>query len=562
MAAVINSYVRVGHVFLLAALFSATAFAQTTPDAEELRRRQQQEALEREQVRRAPDVRLQAEPGPAEIGEFPTDVPCFTVSEVKVIGDPQNRFTWLAELAAPYAGRCVGTQGINFIARRMQADLIRRGYITTRIGVPEQDLSSGRLTLTVVPGVISSIRFADPQMAGSWYTAFPVGPGDLLNLRDLEQGLEQLKRVPSQDVDFKIVPGEAAGDSDVVISVKRVKPWRIAVTFDDAGTKATGKLQSALTFSLDSPFGINDLFYATFNSNVDHNNIKRGTRGDSLHYSVPFGYWTFSAGVGNSQYYQTVQGTNQTFIYSGQSNNIELRAHRTLHRDQTSKTGMQLRVIKRHSYSYIEDTEIAVQRRKVTSAELALTHRHYLGAATLDLQLANRKGVPWFQAQDDLPGAGTTGPTTRYDLWVLDATFAAPMRIADTPARYTFNLRAQHTRDRVFQSEFFSIGNRYTVRGFDGEQTLSAERGWLVRNELALPIQGTQHEFYAGLDHGQVGGPSSGVLLGTRLSGFVLGLRGGVHGMNYEIFAGWALAKPDGYKTTQPAVGFQLAYQF
>lgn len=155
-----------------------------------------------------------------------------------------------------------------------------------------------------------------------------------------------------------------------------------------------------------------------------------------------------------------------------------------------------------------------------------------------------------------------TGPTTRYGLWVLDATFAAPMRIADTPARYTLNLRAQHTRDRVFQSEFFSIGNRYTVRGFDGEQTLSAERGWLVRNELALPIQGTQHEFYAGLDHGQVGGPSSGVLLGTRLSGFVLGLRGGVHGMNYEIFAGWALVKPDGYKTTQPAVGFQLAYQF
>ncbi len=171
-------------------------------------------------------MRFQAEPAPAEIAEFPTDLPCFTVREIKVAGDAQRRFSWLDELAAPYVGRCIGTQGINFVARRMQADLIRRGYITTRIGVPEQDLSSGRLTLTVVPGVIRSIRFADPPMAGSWYTAFPVGPGDLFNLRDMEQGLEQLKRVPSQDVDFQIVPGEAAGESDVVISVKRVKAWR------------------------------------------------------------------------------------------------------------------------------------------------------------------------------------------------------------------------------------------------------------------------------------------------------------------------------------------------
>ncbi|WP_196302056.1 POTRA domain-containing protein, partial [Ralstonia solanacearum] len=34
---------------------------------------------------------------------------------------------------------------------------------------------------------------------------------DLLNLRDLEQGLEQMKRVASQDVDMQIVPTDVPG---------------------------------------------------------------------------------------------------------------------------------------------------------------------------------------------------------------------------------------------------------------------------------------------------------------------------------------------------------------
>ncbi len=35
----------------------------------------------------------------------------------------------------------------------------------------------------------------------------------------------------------------------------------------------------------------------------------------------------------------------------------------------------------------------------------------------------------------------------------------------------------------------FSIGGRYTVRGFDGETTLIGERGWLLRNDLGLSLE-------------------------------------------------------------------------
>ncbi|SAL32211.1 polypeptide-transport-associated domain-containing protein [Caballeronia turbans] len=48
-----------------------------------------------------------------------------------------------------------------------------------------------------------------------------------LDLRNLEQGVEQMKRVASQDVDMKIEPTDVPGESDVVLSLKRAKPWSL-----------------------------------------------------------------------------------------------------------------------------------------------------------------------------------------------------------------------------------------------------------------------------------------------------------------------------------------------
>jgi len=102
------------------------------------------------------------------------------------------------------------------------------------------------LVLTIVPGRIRTIRFENPEKATTdlrW--AFPMQAGDLLNVRDIEQALENLKRIPTADADIKIVPSSDAntqlGDSDLWVSYQTSAPWRASITVDDSGTKATGK---------------------------------------------------------------------------------------------------------------------------------------------------------------------------------------------------------------------------------------------------------------------------------------------------------------------------------
>jgi hemolysin activation/secretion protein len=51
-------------------------------------------------------------------------------------------------------------------------------------------------------------------------------------------------------------------------------------------------------------------------------------------------------------------------------------------------------------------------------------------------------------------------------------------------------------------------------------------------------------------------------LLGDKLAGAAFGVRGAVFNVNYDAFLGWALYKPQHFRTSPAVAGFQLTYQF
>ncbi len=560
-----------GLIFLFG--FVSGVYAQTTTESEEQRQQDRRAAESRAAQQNAPDVRL---PSPAVIDEqllgtsLPEEPVCFKVDHLELnLPDsvsPQQKqhfdtFSFVQDDLNRYQGRCVGKEGINLLLKRVTAHIIAKGYSTTRVGVPEQDLSSGRLNIVIVPGIIRTIRFADDALRGTWKTAFPARAGDVLNLRDLEQGLEQMKRVASQDVNMQLEPGALPGETDVVIAIKRSSPWKLTFSLDDSGTSGTGKRQAGINLALDNPLGLNDLFNIGFSADGDRQAGAHGTNGKNIYYSIPMGYWTFSASGSQYEYHQMIAGNNQNFVSSGKSGNAEIKIQRLFYRDQNQKLSLQFRTGKRTSHSYIDDTEIAVQRRKVSFAEVAILDRIYLGQAQIDLSFAERRGVHWFGAMDDVASRQPDDPTYFYRLHTLDISLAWPFKLGGFPLKYNGVLHGQTTNSPLYAAEQISIGNRYTIRGFDGEQSLSAEKGYYWRNELETPLGNSGQAAYAAFDTGYLYGPNVANLAGDHLSGAALGVRGGKWGFNYDLFAGWAVTKPEHYRTAVPAFGFSLSYQ-
>ncbi|WP_215832248.1 ShlB/FhaC/HecB family hemolysin secretion/activation protein [Pelorhabdus rhamnosifermentans] len=528
-------------------------------DREEQNQRARQDEQARQQRQQNRDVFLKAKT-PLETEEaLPKETPSFFVKTVQIEGPEIAQFIWLSQKAAHYNGQMIGKEGINLIVKRLNNALIDRGYITSRVMVPEQDLSQGVLRFVLVVGTIGDIRFDPPMKQADWHLAFPTKPGDILNLRDLEQGLEQLKRIPSQDADFKLTPGKQPDQTDIVINLKRTKPWKVIYSIDDSGEKPTGRLQNSATLSVDNLFGLNDLFYIGWNRDAEGHHSIHSTKGNSINWSFPAGYWTYSFSSWNHNYKQTFYNAANTLVYIGDSRNLELKAERVIDRTQNSKTKLNFGVLQNWSHNYIDNTEIMVQRKQTTALEFGLSQRRYVNQDVWDYQLSYHHGMAWFGAQSQA-ATPDGSPTTRYGLWILEVDLTKPVVIWDTQARYNLTWRGQYTNSTLYATDCFSIGNRYTVRGFDGEQTLLGERGWYCRNELAFPLDQKGREIYGGLDYGVVSGPSAATLTSHELLGAVVGLRGAIGQGNFDVFVGWPLKEPHEFGSQNPTYGFQYTY--
>jgi hemolysin activation/secretion protein len=255
---------------LVGFLIVLPASAQVIGDiaGDQLQRQQQREEIQRRQDEATPDVRLES-PTLPKPGRYPTgETPCFVIRQLRLGGGEAEHFEWALGAAAPALGRCLGTSGINTLVAHVQNALIERGYVTSRVLAAPQDLKDGKLLLRLVPGRIREIRFADAAPRGGYAGALPARPGDILNLRAIEQGLENFKRVPGTQADIQIVPGAQPGESDLLIKWVASRGYRLSLSADDSGTRSTGTYQSSLTLSLDNPTGLHDLFYAVTSQNA------------------------------------------------------------------------------------------------------------------------------------------------------------------------------------------------------------------------------------------------------------------------------------------------------
>lgn len=505
-------------------------------------------------------VKLKNEIKPLTKVELPEETPSFYIKEIQLHGVYAEKFAWVEEYLNQYVNQKIGIQGINLLLKNTNDAIVNRGYITTRVYVKEQDLTSGILMFELAAGTIGEIGFADNNTWGTWKNAFSVHPGDLLNIRDLEQGLEQMKRVPSQDVDIKIQPAKITGQSDILLTIKRTKPWKLVTSIDDSGTEDTGKLQATTALEIDNLFSLNDIFNISYNKDAASDGEKRGTRANSFYYSIPFGKQTLSISKSNYDYHQTVTTAVEPFLSSGKTENFQFSLTHLLSRDQTRKTNFEFNIIKKKRRSFIDDTEISVQRQETTAMQLGFTHKQYFGQTVVDAALRYQKGVPWFGAKPGITDAIADNPTTQYDMYLMDLNLDTPMKLGKINGQYHLTIRGQQTKNYIYGSEFFSIGGRYTVRGFDGEQTLSAENGLIIRNEIRLPISKTS-QLYTALDYGKVAGPSTEYLAGKELWGSAVGLRGKIKDTQYDVFVGWPIKKPEGFKTAKQTYGFQLTMQ-
>lgn len=556
-------------------------------DTEFNRNQQRQQQLDNRLIPDV-DVRLGGDlPARAPFKLGAPESPCMAVQEI-TLNDAPDEFAFIVPTLVKQSGfipgMCLGSKRLQHLQTLAQNIAIAKGFLTSQVYIAPQDLASGRLKLSVEPGRLGSIRYEENQgdaasvgRISAFANKFPNQSGDILNLRDLEQGLENLRRLPSVAADIRIEPGEMEGQSDIVVSWQQPRPLRFNINANDAGSKTTGKYQGSLALSLDNPLGLSDLFYASYSHDLGHKasytdaegiTTGSGTRGYSLHYSVPVGHWLFAWNHNGYRYHEAVEGIHSNLDYNGKSHHSNISASRVVFRNARHKTTLGAKLWQQQSQKYYDNNEIEVQRRRTAGWAADIGHRAQLGWGSLYGSLAYKRGTgmrgslkapeEFNEENDIIPG------TSRMKIIHATLGAAVPFQIGRHYFSYNGEIFAQWNKSPLVSQDHLAIGSRYTVRGFDGERNLSGERGWYGQNNLNwhyLP----EHQAYLGLDYGRVSGLSTRGLPAQKLAGAVIGLKGAqaLGGLlSYDVFIGKPLSKPAHFQTERTTYGFNLNYSF
>jgi hemolysin activation/secretion protein len=477
---------------LLSYLSANSALAAPTPGDQDLIRDRQNRLLE-EQRRRLEELQdLPGKSNQPQAPAQPADTRCFPIQDIELKGADSLSAADRNRLLKPYIGQCLGVTQLNELLKVITDDYIAKGRVTSRAYLPQQDLSSGHLQVLVVEGKLEGIKGAQ----GSTVTdrelamAFPGKVGEALNLREVEQLVDQLSRLPSKQAQMELTPGTQIGGSEVLVKNQPQKPWRASLSRNNDGQKSTGEQQWGAGLEWDSPLGLADqlILRGGHDAISDH---QKTSKNSMLYYNVPWGWWNFSYTYSESEYRAPGDLDGYKYKQTGDSQNHQLRAERVVHRDDVSKTSVNVGLTHLRTNNYFNDERLDVSSNRLSEFQVGINHGRRIGSAFVNLDVGMQNGTGAFDAQKDDQERirGNLTPTPRYRKYTATVSYLQPFTLWGESLSFSSLATGQRSEDVLYPAQRMSLGGSYSVRGFKDQQ-LTGDSGGYWRNEVrwARPV--------------------------------------------------------------------------
>lgn len=550
-----------------------TPLEQAARQAEQVQRDQAEQARRQElEDRLARDLAPLGEMPQRPVAEARNDVAaCVAIERISIEGITLLAPDLVSELTRQYDGQCLGLAELNDILKQVTFLYVERGFITSRAYLPEQDLSDGDLQIVVVEGNLSGIIMDGEPAAhhSQILTAFPGLVGKPVNLRDAEQGLDQINRLKSRSATTEMSPGEEVGDTILLVTTEHGKPWNITIGSNNLGGQSTGEYQSKIDITFDDLIGLNEQWSLGYQRSMGRHPLWFSQdRPNSDTYSggvsVPFGYWTFGLNGSWNEYLSEIVGNVARIETSGRTRTIDFDASRVVFRDQVSKTTMSAGLSWKSTESYILGSLVEVSSRNLSVANLGLSHSRQLMGGQLSVSGTYSRGLPILGAFDDA-AAAPGSPRGQFNKFSGSLTFVKPFELGQLTAIYNGSVSGQWSPDLLFGSEQMSLGGLSSVRGVR-ESLLAGNNALTARNELSLQFPELPNadlanflgrfEPYAALDVGQVFEQTEHDIAGGMLAGYAVGLRNSQGALNFDFSYSDLISAPAALTsaTDQPGV--------
>lgn len=228
----------------------------------------------------------------------------FVLTALAFEGNTRFSTAALQALTHDAIGRHMTLDELHVLAERVTAHYRSGGYVLTRTVIQPQDVSGGRVTMTVIEGRLGRARIERlddvPAGAGLIEGVAARLPTDRpLRAGELERTVLLLSDMPGVISQAALETGAQAGTYDLVIDVKAAPRYNFSADIDNQGSRATGELRIGASARVNGLLGRGDNLDLRLLTSVD-----KGLHFGRLSYELPFGAdgWRASIAYGRVQY--------------------------------------------------------------------------------------------------------------------------------------------------------------------------------------------------------------------------------------------------------------------
>ncbi len=453
--------------------FDQANAAQTRDEARRLLEQRKADKQRERALKPKPGIVIKPEPVP----EVKQEDVCFEIASIHVKGVTSLKLAVIRKIVAPFEKSCIGPKTVEKITQLITNQYVIAGYITTRTYIPEQDISDGSLDLEVIEGFIEDINYFEKRggtkKAGPesiLRTSLPTGIGELLELKKIEQGIDQINRVASSTATLDIKPGKKPGGSIIEITNIVDDTIRGSIGYDYAYYEGFAAKQAQVTLEADNLLDINDTWYIVASGGELSNAV-------TFAMSFPYRYANFSVTGSYSEQISQLTPTAELFT---QIASTGLSGDLLIARDSRSKTRLSASLSKKLNFRYVNASELLPQH--LTVLRMGGSYERYLNGGYISVSPGISAGLPILGASEDTNYPDS--PKSRFYKFDISAVYYK--MLFEKISLYT-SAYAQISRQVLYSSEQMILGGKTSVRGF-GKVGRSGENGLYFRNEITAPF--------------------------------------------------------------------------
>lgn len=410
-------------------------------------------------------------------------MPQFFLKGVRFEGNAAIPTEELERLSAPYCNRQVTFEELQRLREELSRYYVQKGYISSGVVIPDQDVPDGVVTFRVVEGVLSRIDVeGNRYYPGSYYkdriARSTAGALNVSRLQDVLQQFQQDQRI--RRINATLSPGTMQGEGLLKVVVEEEPPFHMDLRFSNSQSPSVGAYLGELGFAHHSLLGRGDVLSGGVG-------ISEGTHSFNIGYTVPVSGSGTTVGV----YLRrndalVIEDLFSRLSIEDRSDTYGISVRQPVYRSIQREVTLSLTGESRKSQSYLlglpfsfsEGQEEGRSRVTVIRFGQEFVQRSALSVVALRSLLSLGVGALGATKHESRPDG-------RFVAWL--GQFQWIRLLNDAGLQLRVRADVQLANDSLLPIEKFSVGGMNSVRGYR-TNLLVRDNGLSASAELRVPV--------------------------------------------------------------------------